>query len=65
MKTMKRKLTLSRETLRDLDPWEATKAVGGATFRCGTSATCPMACGPTEVASCTSCVCSADPGTCA
>ena len=65
MKTMKRKLALSRETLRSLDLRETAQVAGGATFRCNTSASCPIACGPTEVASCTSCVCSADPGTCA
>lgn len=63
MKTTKRKLTLSRETLRSLDPREAAKAAGGATFVCGSNS-CPMQCGPTEVASCTSCVCSAVPTTC-
>lgn len=62
MKTTKRKLTLSRETLRSLDPREAAKVVGGGTSRCSDS--CPMLCGPTEVASCTSCVCSAYPTTC-
>jgi hypothetical protein len=61
MKAMKRKLALSRETLRSLDLREVA---GGATFVCGSNS-CPMQCGPTEVASCTSCVCSADPGTCA
>lgn len=63
MKTIKRKLTLSRETLRSLDPREAARVVGGGTFGCGSN-TCPMQCGPTEVASCTSCVCSAYPTTC-
>jgi hypothetical protein len=33
-------------------------AAGGATKTCG-STSCPQQCGPTEVASCTSCVCSA------
>jgi hypothetical protein len=64
MKTMKRKLSLSRETLRSLDPLEAAKVAGGGTFVCGSN-TCAMQCGPTEVASCTSCVCSTDPATCA
>jgi hypothetical protein len=64
-KTMKRKLILSRETVRGLDPWEPAKVAGGATFRCNTSASCPIACGPTEVASCTSCVCTTDAATCA
>lgn len=55
-KAIRRKLTLCRETVRNLEPRELAEAVGGATFLC-TSNTCPMACGPTEVASCTSCVC--------
>ena len=63
MKTTKRKLTLSRETLRSLELWEIATVIGGATFRCGSNS-CPMACGPTEVASCTSCVCSAVETTC-
>ena len=54
---MKRsKLTLNRETLRNLAQQEMAVVVGGATFLCGSNS-CPMACGPTEVASCTSCVC--------
>ncbi len=59
MKTMKRKLTLSRETLRRLEPREIRAAGGGYTvYNCSTS--CPQLCGPTEVASCTSCVCSVE-----
>ena len=58
MKTKKRKLTLHRETVRNLVQRELEAAVGGATVvrGCGSN-TCPMQCGPTEVASCTSCVC--------
>jgi hypothetical protein len=63
-KTMKRKLALSRETLRSLDPRETAQVAGGATFVCGSNS-CPMQCGPTEVASCTSCVCTTDAATCA
>lgn len=59
MKTKKSKLTLNRETLRSLARQEVAAAVGGATFPCGSNS-CPMACGPTEVASCTSCVCGTD-----
>ncbi|MFY9826732.1 MAG: hypothetical protein WAM82_35590 [Thermoanaerobaculia bacterium] len=57
MKMTKRRLTLNRETLRRLEARELT-AAGGATKTCG-STSCPQQCGPTEVASCTSCVCSA------
>jgi len=57
MKTMKRRLTLSRETLRNLDSREIAGVVGGGTFGCPGSTTCVQQCGPTEVASCTSCVC--------
>ena len=62
MKTMKRRLTLSRETLRNLEPREILGVAGGGTKTCGTfgcpgSTTCVQQCGPTEVASCTSCVC--------
>ena len=53
------KLILNRETLRSLTHQEVVVAVGGATFLCGSNS-CPMACGPTEVASCTSCVCGTD-----
>jgi hypothetical protein len=56
MRTLKRKLALSRETLRSLDPREAVLVVGGY------SGTCQIQCGPTEVASCTSCVCTAAVG---
>jgi hypothetical protein len=56
MKTKKTKLTLSRETLRSLIRQELTEAAGGATVTCGSNS-CPMLCGPPEVASCTSCVC--------
>jgi len=52
MKTMKSKLTLSRETLRNLTQREMLAAAGGFSLP-----SCPIACGPTEVASCTSCVC--------
>jgi hypothetical protein len=63
MKTLKRKLALSRETLRSLDPRELAHVAGEATFLCGSN-TCAMQCGPTEVASCTSCVCTANATTC-
>jgi hypothetical protein len=56
IKTTHHKLALCRETLRNLEPCELSAVVGGATFLCGSNS-CPMACGPTEVASCTSCVC--------
>jgi len=56
MKTTNRKLSLCRETVRNLEPRELAAALGGATFLCGSN-TCAMQCGPTEVASCTSCVC--------
>jgi len=56
MKTRKSKLTLHRETVRHLDPNDLALAAGGATLLCGSNS-CPMQCGPTEVASCTSCVC--------
>jgi hypothetical protein len=52
MKTMKRKLTLNRETVRNLTQREMLKVAGGFSLP-----SCPIACGPTEVASCTSCVC--------
>ncbi len=55
MKIAGPRLTLSRETLRNLDP-QQLRAAGGATKTCG-STTCPQECGPTEVNSCTSCVC--------
>ena len=58
MKTMKHKLTLHRETLRSLSPREIGTVAGGW------STSCPAMCGPTEVNSCTSCVCSVDPVTC-
>lgn len=56
MKTTNRKLSLCRETVRNLEPRELKAILGGATFLCGSNS-CPMQCGPTEVASCTSCVC--------
>jgi hypothetical protein len=56
MKTKKRKLELHRETVRTLSQHDLAAVVGGATFPCGSN-TCAMQCGPTEVASCTSCVC--------
>ena len=58
MKTKKRKLSLHRETVRNLAPQDLVVVVGG-TLRCGSN-TCIQQCGPTEVASCTSCVCTVD-----
>jgi hypothetical protein len=51
MKTKKNKLTLNRETVRNLAPQNLAAVVGGG------SNTCIQQCGPTEVNSCTSCVC--------
>lgn len=62
MKTKKRKLTLHRETVRNLAAQDQAFVVGGATLNCGSN-TCIQQCGPTEVNSCTSCVCSVE-GTC-
>ena len=56
MKTKKSKLTLNRETVRNLTQQNLAAVVGGATLGCGSN-TCVQQCGPTEVASCTSCVC--------
>ncbi len=57
MKTKKRKLTLNRETVRNLVQQDLAAVMGGGTLACGSN-TCIQMCGPTEVNSCTSCFCS-------